>query len=483
MKTTSFKKRLSLAAKFNILTIALILATSAGICLFMIRLEMTNYYNELLNHGKIIADTTVKNCEFGIYTENQAVLHPVLESLSADSEIAYVAVMNRQNLILAARFFKGARQLREHIIPVEGNSTEVLHRDLIDERDGKRYLEILCPLVGVSDIKDVLAKDDTMSHDPAVIGYLRLGLTQEGLHKRIFQLILSATLFTSLIVLIGTGFTLLLSRKITSPLKRLTAATQDVSEGKFDSALEIRTNDEIFDLAQSFDHMQGRLRAYHDQVEERIAKEQRHLLEKEKMLMDLHDGIGGITTNISILSELGRSATDMESIKKTLATISRLSREGVSEIRSFMQSLDSRELSWHALASELRNLGTTMVEPHRISFIAETSVEDIQEQPGSLLWIDLIRIYKEALTNVIKHSQAQSVAVSLKVTAQGLLLTVRDDGIGWNENPDHGRGLPNMKKRAQEVGGTVIVSASEKGAEVRLEIPLPLQFPLQDTEL
>jgi signal transduction histidine kinase len=485
MKIIPLKKRLSLAAKFNILTISLILATAVGICLFMIRFEMTNYYNELLNHGKIIADTTAKNCEFGIYTENQATLLPILDSLSADAEIAYVAVMNRQRLILAARVFKGTTKLREHIDPINDSSSEVSHRDLIDEQDGKRYIEILCPLVsaGANAVKDVLIKDDIAKHEPTVIGYLRLGLTQESLQRRIHELILSTTLFTSLIVLIGTGFTVLLSRRITSPLKRLTKATQEVSEGKFDSSLEIHTNDEIFDLAQSFDHMQSRLRAYHAQVEERIAKEQRHLLEKEKMLMDLHDGIGGITTNISILSELGQSATDIESIKKTLATISRLSRDGVSEIRSFMQSLDSKELSWHALASELRNLGTTMVEPHGISFIAETSVDDVQDQPGSLLWIDLIRIYKEALTNVIKHSQARSVAISLKVTSKKLLLSIQDDGIGWSEAPDHGRGLPNMKKRAHEVGGTVTASATEKGAEVKLEIPLPVKLPLSDTEL
>jgi signal transduction histidine kinase len=485
MKIIPLKKRFSLAAKFNTLTIALILATSVGICLFTIRLEMTNYYNELLNHGKIIADTTAKNCEFGIYTENQAVLLPVLDRLSADSDIAYVAVMNRQRLILAFRVFRGAGKPQKHIVPINDSSTEDIHQDIIDEQDGKRYIEILSPLMseGANDVKDVLIKDDMTKHEPTIIGYLRLGLTQENFQKRLHELILSTTLFTSLIVLIGTGFTIFLSRRITSPLKRLTMATQEISEGKFDSAIEIRTNDEILDLAQSFDHMQGRLRAYHDQVEERIAKEQRHLLEKEKMLMDLHDGIGGITTNISILSELGQSATDIESIKKALATISRLARDGVSEIRSFMQSLDSRELNWRALASELRNLGTTMVEPHGISFAAEISVDDVPDQPGSLLWIDLIRIYKEALTNVIKHSHAHSVGISLKVASTGLMLIVRDDGIGWNEAPDNGRGLPNMKKRAQEVGGTVTVSASETGAEVKLEIPLPLKLPPSSTEL
>ncbi len=243
------KKRLSLAAKFNTLAILLVLATSVGICLFIIRLEITNYYEELLRHGKTIADTTSKNAEFGIYTEDQASLLPILESLAVDSEIAYVSVMNRDRRTLAYRVFKGSAALPEFTVPVGPNSAEITHRDLIDERDGKSYIEILSPVVGAGggDITDVLLKSD--ARKPRIIGYLRLGLTQEGLKHHIRRLLVSITLFTSLLVLIGSAFTILLSRRITSPIKRLTAASHDIAEGKFGSPIEIRTNDEVSDLA------------------------------------------------------------------------------------------------------------------------------------------------------------------------------------------------------------------------------------------
>jgi PAS domain S-box-containing protein len=236
-------------------------------------------------------------------------------------------------------------------------------------------------------------------------------------------------------------------------------------------------------IATLFD-ITDRKRAEEEKVklyEERIEEEKRHLMEKEKILMDLHDGIGGITTNISILSELGQKAKDIKSIKNTLATISRLSREGVSEIRSFMQGLDSKELSWNALAAELRKQGSGMLDPHSIRVAVETSVADVTEQPGSLLWVNLFRVYKEALTNVIKHSNAGSVAVTLDVTGKGLLLIIQDDGIGWEENGDRGRGLWNMKRRTEAVGGRVAIS-SEKGTRVSLEIPLPLKYPIRGME-
>ncbi len=234
-------------------------------------------------------------------------------------------------------------------------------------------------------------------------------------------------------------------------------------------------------IATVFD-ITDRKRAEEEKIklfEERITEEKRHLLEKESLLMDLHDGIGGITTNISILSELGKNATDVDSTKKTFSTISSLSREGLDEIRGFMQSLDTRELHWRTLAAELRNQGTKMMEPHGIALTVRISLEELQAKPDSLLWVNLFKIYKEALTNVIKHSKAVSVFVSLLVSSDRLHLTIRDDGVGCEKckNID-GRGLSNMRKRAAEVGGQLTIS-TEKGTDVSLEIPLPLQLPGQ----
>ncbi|HSQ77999.1 MAG TPA: PAS domain S-box protein [Nitrospirota bacterium] len=214
------------------------------------------------------------------------------------------------------------------------------------------------------------------------------------------------------------------------------------------------------------------------QYQERIEEEKRHRLEKEKILMDLHDGIGGITTNISILSELAQKATDGETVTKMLSTISKLSREGISEIRSFMHSLDSKELNWRTLAVELRNQGTNMVEPHKIKFAIETSVEDMQEQPGSLVWVNMFKIYKEALTNVIKHSKANSVNVAFRVGRNGVFLVIEDNGVGVRGGRIGGRGLSNMKTRAGEIGGTIIVVA-DRGTRVNFELPLPLKYPTE----
>lgn len=219
------------------------------------------------------------------------------------------------------------------------------------------------------------------------------------------------------------------------------------------------------------------------QLKSRLMEEKRHAGEKEKILKDLHDGIGGITTNIGLLAELAQNASSLSDIKKTLAKISELAREGLSEINSFMYSLDVKEGNWHTMIAELRRLGSNMVEPHGISFIMENTVHPgMNEQPGSLLSLNLFRIYREAMTNIVKHSGAKKVTVVMDVSPGRLLLSIKDDGTGLGELKSKGRGLSNMKSRAEEIGGRLTITPG-KGAVVTFELPLPIKYAMKGMDL
>jgi signal transduction histidine kinase len=102
-----------------------------------------------------------------------------------------------------------------------------------------------------------------------------------------------------------------------------------------------------------------------------------------------------------------------------------------------------------------------------------TQVERNDEPPRIVLYLNLFRIYREALTNVLKHSKAKKVVVDLRICKGRLILSVRDNGRGWSDAAEigKGRGLTNMKVRASEIGGTVEITA-DKGTCVRVDIPL-----------
>ena len=216
----------------------------------------------------------------------------------------------------------------------------------------------------------------------------------------------------------------------------------------------------------------------------RQLEERQHQREKEKILKDLHDGIGGITSNIGLLAELAQHKQTIEETRGALSTISSLARESLMEIRNFMQSLDPVDTTWDALASEIRYLGFTRLESHAIDFQMEETCSN-NNKPGSLLFLNIIRIHKEALTNIIKHSQAKTVRVCCAVQQDFFSFTIRDDGIGITKKPapdkGRGKGLYNMQTRAEEIGGDLRISV-DQGFEIRLVVPLPLKYPDQGIE-
>ncbi|OGW28000.1 MAG: hypothetical protein A2X56_08665 [Nitrospirae bacterium GWC2_57_13] len=235
----------------------------------------------------------------------------------------------------------------------------------------------------------------------------------------------------------------------------------------------------IFDVTDLKIADEEKARFYQESVrqyQQRIEEEQRYAEEKESILRDLHDGVGGLTTNVGLLAELAMKKEDLSEIRQALATISSLAQEGVSEIRSFMGSLESKDMTWDSLAADLRSKGMNTLGPHNIQFSMSTSISETVAFPGSLFCLNFFRIYKEALTNVVKHSKAASVDVKLTVEEGKLELLIQDDGRGEQEKAGTGRGIANMKIRAREAGGSLIIDRT-KGTVVSLEIPIPRKYP------
>ncbi len=220
---------------------------------------------------------------------------------------------------------------------------------------------------------------------------------------------------------------------------------------------------------RGFINMQNRLKEYAGQLE---IKSQ----EKEDLLRDLHDGIGGLVTNIKFLSEMGRNNLSIPGMKEALKNISALSSESLIEISNFMQSLDEDDTDWSILLAKFRQFGTKLLESRGLSFHLKADIDENIKKPGPILFLNLLQIYKEAITNATKHSRAKAVRVVLMINEQRLLLTIEDDGIGYGRNIVHGKGLANMKVRARKIGGILSIT-SAKGTLVMLGLQLSGQAP------
>ena len=112
-----------------------------------------------------------------------------------------------------------------------------------------------------------------------------------------------------------------------------------------------------------------------------------------------------------------------------------------------------------------------MLEPHDIAFVLRTFIENNRELPDSAVYLQLFKIYREAITNIVKHAHATAVEISFVVGPQTIQLNIKDNGIGMGDTGSGGHGLRNMLMRAQDIGGTATVSV-DAGTCVDLEIPL-----------
>lgn len=84
----------------------------------------------------------------------------------------------------------------------------------------------------------------------------------------------------------------------------------------------------------------------------------------------------------------------------------------------------------------------------------------------------LLDMAGEALTNVVRHSYASTIEVTLAVSGAEVVLSVRDDGVGPNDEPSGGNGLREMAARADALGGSFAIEATKPmGTTVRWSVP------------
>ena len=88
-----------------------------------------------------------------------------------------------------------------------------------------------------------------------------------------------------------------------------------------------------------------------------------------------------------------------------------------------------------------------------------------------------MRITQEAITNAIKHAQAETISVELNYEPKNMQLTVKDNGRGFDDKIQHDKhyGLVGMKERAAQIGGNVSVNSQvNQGTEIMVQVPLTM---------
>lgn len=190
--------------------------------------------------------------------------------------------------------------------------------------------------------------------------------------------------------------------------------------------------------------------------------------ERQRLMHDLHDGLSGHLVSIIALSE--RKKADQ-------AAIERAAREALNDLRLVINSLDigDRDLPL-ALASFRERLERQL---RRLGVELAWSVEELPEVAGltPANALSILRILQEAVTNALKHGPATRIAIRGSPGAAGTaVLTVENDGVAAPE-AGRGHGLANMRRRAEQLGGSVSLAPIEIGMRLTLTLPAMLAEP------
>ncbi len=266
----------------------------------------------------------------------------------------------------------------------------------------------------------------------------------------------------------------LLSRRI-EPLERLTEEMEHANLSRprqADEALDSRGPEEVQRLQQSFHRMLERLEAERRHGASSALEAQER--ERARVARDLHDEVNQALTALVLRIEALKTKAPPD-LQTELTETAAVASQAMEELLALARQLRPTALDDLGLKAALAGLVEDLGRQTEIATMFESD-----ESGGSFsglgddLQLVTYRVAQEALSNAVRHADAEHIRVRLMLTGDGLELRVSDDGDGIiDTESEPGLGIAGMRERALLVGGRLeIESQPGLGTRVRLLLSL-----------
>jgi PAS domain S-box-containing protein len=229
---------------------------------------------------------------------------------------------------------------------------------------------------------------------------------------------------------------------------------------------------------------QMRLRqAVSDRAEElaRVAEERQQMLrrvvraqeeERERVALELHDGLGQILTSISLFASDLSQEIAVETRPRAMR-VNELALKAIADSRQLVWSLRPPELERLGLVPALRRLVDDVSMPDlTVDLLEEIGDARLEPEAEAVIY----RVVQEAVHNAQKHADASAISILLQRHDGQLTTLVEDNGRGFDPAAipaGRGLGLIGMRERAELVRGSLVVeSGTDAGTRVRLLVPI-----------
>lgn len=205
--------------------------------------------------------------------------------------------------------------------------------------------------------------------------------------------------------------------------------------------------------------------------------EREHNSERSRIAADLHDDIGATLSSISIISEAALQKERMGDSLNTiglLEKIGRSARETMGNMGDIVWAINPRNDDVMHLVNRMEAFAFEMLSHKNIEVDFASSGNGILSGLSPDHRKNIYLIFKEAINNIAKYSQASRVRIRFEVINNRLDLSIRDNGIGFDmEKQKKGNGLRTMPERARQIDAEFRLQSEPGHTDIHLSLRIP----------
>jgi len=268
-----------------------------------------------------------------------------------------------------------------------------------------------------------------------------------------------------------------------APIESILKGLDGIEKGEYQLRLPMFKFPELSRISEKFNNMAEVLQKSRD--ENRLLTQKTLAIqedERRRLAQELHDEFGqSITAIKAVAASMGQArGQDRELLQSRAGTIATFSDRMYEVARRMMRQLRPAILDEFGLISALQDMIDDWNTRHEEAFCHFEFKGKLNEL-GEEVNISIYRVVQESLTNIVKHSKASDVTVSLNRLEKdedhdalheiGIQLLIKDNGIGFDESTTWGLGLLGMRERIEALNGTFVMkSGINDGAELIISL-------------
>lgn len=392
-------------------------------------------------------------------------LHQLLrDTLANNSNVRYAFVVSHEGRVLAHTFGDG---FPLDLLEANTVEPEQHHETIILDTNEGRVWDTAVPIFG------------------GQAGTARIGLSDASLRRTLEALTGQLLLTTVMVAVIGVSAAAALTWVLTRPILQLVRVAESVESGDYSQRLSRWADDEVGTLTIAFNRMSDALQAAHD---ERLEREQLRAdyvsgiiraqeEERKRIARELHDSTSQSLTSLMIGLKALVSTSDKEDMVRRAEELRSVAGDTLENVHSLALQLRPSVLDDLGLPEALRRHIADCRKRHQLDIdVAITGLDNCRLPQD--IETALYRITQEALTNIVRHANAETASIFIERTDQKVRAIIDDDGAGFDpggvaSNEGH-LGLYGIRERAELLSGHLTIE-SEPGHGTSLYVEIPLQ--------